>query len=98
MANNLTSNPKFIDKAGSITTPFNLRLIQWVDDNGDIAHDDTLIFILNGITMTIKIQPLADALGFGGTAWQAGPFNPGVPCSSFTFTSATHGVVYLWVE
>ena len=78
--------------------PTKVRLIQWIDNNGDLVHDSTLVLTLNGTTLTVKIQPLANALGFGATAWQIGPFNPGFSISDFTITTMATGELHVWID
>lgn len=79
-------------------TPKRVTLIQWVDDNGDLVHDSTLVLTLNGVALTFKIQPLADQLGFGAVAWQAGPFSNGVMISDFVVTTMATGHLHIWIE
>jgi len=98
MANNLTSNPKFWDTTGATSVlSARVRLIQWIDDNGDIVHDSNLIFVCNGVTLEATIQPVNDQLGFGAVAWQIGPFNPGVEMS-LSLTTLSAGHVHIWVD
>lgn len=94
-----TSNPIHADAAGTLWSNENksMRLIQWVDDNGDLTHDSTLVLNINGIVLTVKIQPLANQLGFGAVAWQIGPFNPGICISDFIITTMGTGHLHVWV-
>jgi len=97
-----TSNPIHADAAGTLWDDStgvgkSLRLVQWIDDNGDIVHDSTLVLTINGITLTAKIQPLNDNLHFGAVAWQIGPFNPGISVTSFVITTMATGHLHVWV-
>ena len=98
MANNLKVNPAFIDTAGATSTITNckLRLLQWVDDNGDLVHDSTLVLTIDGVDFTVKIQPVNDQLAFGAVAWQIGPFNPGIPLRELTVKTMATGQVHIW--
>ena len=102
MGNTLTSNPIHCDAAGTLWTtsvpPKSVRLIQWIDDNGDLVHDSTLVLTINGVALTAKIQPLNDNLAFGAVAWQIGPFNPGISISSFVITTMGTGHLHVWLN
>ncbi len=99
MADQLTSNPL---RAETTATSLwskgikRVRLIQWIDDAGDIVHDSTLTLTINGVALVVKIQPLNDALGCGAVAWEIGPFSPGIPVSDFTVTTMAHGHLHIW--
>ncbi len=99
MANQLDSNPIRMEAAGTAWTDKvkNVRLVQWVDDNGDLVHDSTLVLSINGVALTVKIQPVNDQLAFGAVAWQMGPFNPGVSVSDFIVTTMATGELHIWV-
>ena len=107
MANNLNSNPLFVDTAAELWNSTkgeqgsrgkSVRLVQWVDDNGDLVHDSTLTLIINGVTLVVKIQPVNDQLGFGAVAWQLGPFNPGIYVSDFNVSVMATGNLHVWVD
>ncbi len=101
MADLLTSNPMRAETTATALwskTPKFVRLIQWIDDAGDLVHDSTLVLTINGVALTAKIQPLNDSLGFGAVAWQIGPFSPGVPISDFAVTTMAHGHVHIWLD
>lgn len=101
MADQLTSNPMRAETtATTLWSKTNkwVRLIQWVDDAGDLVHDSTLVLTINGVALTVKIQPVADSLGFGAVAWQMGPFNPGICVSDFTVTTMATGHLHIWAE
>ena len=101
---NLNSNPLFIDGALTAATwiakfpsPVSVRLIQWVDDNGDLAHDSTITLVINKVSLVVKIQPLASELAFGGTAWQIGPFSPGISVSELAVGAMLTGNLHIWI-
>lgn len=95
----LTTNPMRIDEA---ITAFDetrfVRLVQWVDDAGDLTHDSTLVLTIDGCALTVKIQPVADSLGFGAVAWQIGPFNPGILIRTFVVTTMATGHLHIWFD
>ena len=100
MGNNLAANPIFVDTTDATlwSGTKNVRLIQWIDDNADIVHDSSVVFLINGVTLTAKIQPVNDQLGFGAVAWQIGPFNPGIPMTDVGVTITSAGHVHIWVD
>ena len=100
MANQLTGNPMRVEAAVTVwtKTPTFVRLIQWVDDAGDIVHDSTAVLTLNGCALTVMVQPLADQLGFGAVVWQIGPFNPGICISDFVVTTLGTGHLHIWID
>ena len=100
MANLLTTNPMRVETAATLwsKTPKFVRLIQWVDDNGDLVHDSTLVLTINGCALTVKIQPLVNELAFGAVAWQMGPFNPGVCIDTFIVTTMATGHLHVWLD
>lgn len=96
MANQTTGNPIVFDN----TTGANwsgvkyVKQVQWLDDAGDIAADDILIIVVNGVTITRKV--IAGALLESG--YQIfGPFDKGVPWQDVTIT-VPHGAVVIWLE
>jgi hypothetical protein len=100
MGNDLTGNPMYVDTAAALWTashPKYVRLIQWIDDAADIADDDDIALIINGITFTGKIQLTANAVE-NLCVWQLGPFSPGIPIQSFTVTTIDHGILYIWFD
>jgi len=100
MSNQLTSNPMRMEAAGTVWSKTNkwVRLIQWVDDDGDITHPSVLTIVVNGVSLTTSIQPLAAELGFGAVAWEMGPFNPGVPISDLVVSAMDQGHLHIWLE
>jgi len=98
-----TGNPIHADAAGTLwdadsSRPKSVRLVQWVDDNGELVHDSTLVLTINGITLTAKIQVLNDNVHFGAVAWEIGPFNPGIVVTSFVITTMGTGHLHVWVN
>lgn len=79
-------------------TPKYVRLIQWVDDNGDLTHPAVLTLVINGVQLTTSIQPLAAELAFGAVAWEMGPFNPGVCISDFVVSVMDLGHLHVWLN
>lgn len=96
MANNLTSNPVYMDTTASWTGQKLVYEIDWVDDNGDVVHDSTLTLLINGVTIVLKVQPLNDQLGFGGVVAKFGPFPYAVAMKDVTAT-ITQGAVLFWL-
>jgi len=96
MANSLTGNPIYVDAAANsaITTPKRIQLIQWVDDAADIADDDDLVFVVNGLTITQKVQ-ITDNTANNTVFYQA-HFPLGFLMSSFSVTTIDHGALILW--
>ncbi len=109
MANKLTSNPIYVDTAATIWSGDKMvRLIQWIDDAGDIADDDDLSITINGVTIAAKIQiattqggsPVEDVSPNVGNVcvWEMGPFNPGIWINNFIVNTIDHGVLLIWVQ
>lgn len=99
MANDLTSNPMYVDSAATLWANTNkmVRLVQWIDDNADIADDDDILVVINGVNIAGKIQLTANAVE-NLCVWQLGPFSPGVTVQSFVVTTIDHGVLYVWLD
>ena len=100
MANDTTSNPKTFDTTtgATISGRFGLRLIQWIDEGGDLADQDDLVFDLNGVTFTYKYEKPSD-VGFGPIViMQIGPFNPTIPVRDFTLTTLDRGTLHVWTS
>jgi hypothetical protein len=102
MANNLNSNPIYLDSTTGATWSGdkNVLLFQWVDDNADVAASDTCVFTVNGVTLTIapQIEVTANYGALGPVIYQIGPFTRGVPWTDFTLSAIGHGAVHIWVE
>lgn len=99
MANALTGNPMTIDTAATIWStgaPKYVKLIQWIDDNADIADDDDLVIAINGVTITMKVQLTANAIG-SPVVWELNFGGQPFSVSKFVVTTIDHGtlVVYL---
>ena len=91
MANAGTGNIMVLDTVGVIwsnSTKF-VREIQWVDDNGDVVDDATLVLALNGVTITVKYQMAANVSN--AIIYQLGPFNPSIPIDSLGLTTMATG-------
>jgi hypothetical protein len=98
MANLLTSNPLRVDSAATIfSTPKKVSLIQWIDDNADIADDDDLLITINDVVITAKIQLTANTIG-DVAVWTMGPFPKGLWVSNFVVTTIDHGALLIFIE
>ena len=108
MANNLASNPIYVESAATLWVspkiasadvpgPKFVRLIQWIDDAADIVDDDDISLIINGVTFTGKIQ-MTNNTANNLCMWELGPFNPGICVDTFTVTTIDHGLLYIWLE
>lgn len=96
MANLLTDNPVYIDTAASSTvTNKRIVLIQWIDDAADIIDDDDLVFVINGVTVTIKYQKTTDVGGAGVVYYEAA-FSTPIFASTFSVTTIDHGALLVW--
>jgi len=96
MANQLYGNPVIIDTTtgGSWTGTKFVRFAQWVDDAGDVAADDVLVMVVNGVTVTVKIAAI-DATD-STTYWTFGPFESGIAWKDLTVT-IPHGALVIWL-
>ena len=95
MANAGTGNVLVLDSTGTIwsnSTKF-VRMIQWVDDNGDIVDDSTLVVAINGVSITVKYQMAANVSNI--IVWQLGPFYPGIPVDSLAITIAQGNLIVI---
>jgi len=99
MGNSLGTNPMRIEDTG--TTAFDemrlVRLVQWVDDAGDIIHTSTLVLTIDGCALTVAYQMEA-AINPSLVLWQIGPFNPGMLISSFVVTTMATGHLHIWLD
>ena len=75
-----------------------VRLIQWVDDAGDIADDSTLVININNVTLTTKLQLAANISNYGVVVWQIGPFNPGIPVHTLKSVTQGTGIVHIYTD
>ena len=99
MADALTGNPLFFDTTGAtskIDRHFEWRLIQWVDDNADIADNGNLIMTVNDVTLEATVQRAATPDG-GAVLWQIGPFDSGMSINYFYLTTMSAGNLFIWV-
>lgn len=99
MGNSLTTNPMRIEDTA--TTAFDeqrfVRLVQWVDDAGDIIDNSTLVLTIDGCALTVKYQMLADISPLI-VLWQIGPFNPGILIRTFVVTTMATGHLHIWLD
>lgn len=100
MGNALTGNPMTVDTAATLWEPSNtptpkkIQLIQWIDDAADIADDDDLLMVINGVTVTAKIQLAANDVG-NVCVWEMS-FSPPVSIRSFVVTTLDSGLLVIW--
>ena len=98
MANALTGNPITVDTAATILTASNkakVQLIQWIDDGADIADDDDILLVINGVTITGKIQLGANTVN-NLVVWEMA-FNPPMRIETFVVTTLDHGLLVIWL-
>lgn len=99
MANNLNSNPMYVDTAAVVLagpSVSKIRAIQWIDDNADIADNADLDITFNTTTFHVKIQRATTPSGEGGTIYEMGSFNPGIPCGYLQVNIIDAGIVLIW--
>ena len=97
MTNAITGNPMVIDEAASIWTATRfVRLIQWVDDAGDVVDTSTWILTVNGVTLTVNYQMTANVSPI--VIWQIGPFNPALRINSFVVATVGEGAFHVWLD
>lgn len=97
MTINSTSNPIVISATDTFAGTHRVRLIQWLDDAGDIDDGDIMVLEINGITLTCTVSKTTDVGWQAPVAWQIGPFNPGIPMRDIKATIDT-GVIHIWVD
>ena len=100
MANQVSGVLHVIDTAAAskISGPSFIKLIQWIDDNADMADNDDLAFKLNGVTVTIKYQKTTDVGSAGVVYYQAGPFSGlGIYAEDFEVTVIDKGSLLVWL-
>lgn len=97
MANALTGNPITVDTAATLWTASNkyVQLIQWVDDGADLTDDDDILLVINGVTITGKIQITNNTMN-NLVAWEMA-FNPPMRIESFVVTTLDHGLLVIWL-
>jgi len=103
MANQINSNPIVIDTTNTTViasgaTTRSLRLIQWVDDDANIANASTLGITINGVslTFTAAMETTANYGQVPLVAWQVGPFNPGINVSHLVVDDMAEGNIHIW--
>ena len=89
--------PMTIDIATSVQGLKSFRLVQWVDDNADIADGDDLNITLGGQVIAIKVQRGATPDG-NVAVWTLGPFNPGIRSNGITVTTIDHGTLLVFYD
>lgn len=99
MANELNSNPVYIDTASGSTLSGQrqVQLIQWLDDANDVADGDDLSFTLNGVTVAIKANLGSDVGQQLTVLYEAGPFKCPIKADDFVVNTIDHGVVLVWL-
>ncbi len=84
------------------SSPKSVRLIQWVNDAGDINNTNAdLVVVVDGTTLTFKIDKHntdASVDENDVVAWQAGPFNPGLVINNFSITTMDAGQIHVWIS
>jgi len=99
MANNLTSNPIFIDTAsGSTITNKKVQLIQWYNEAADLADTETCVFTINGVQLTLTYNLGSDVGQQDIVVWQAGPFTDPIFVSSLTVSTIEDGALLIWCK
>ena len=94
MANNLNSNPLFIDTNLAATSiQKKVQAIQWIDDNDDIADGDNVVIAMNESTITLDADDISATSPLPYSVEFAAPVY--VETLAVTLTSG-HGVVLVW--
>ncbi len=100
---NVTTNPHIVTAASGTVHIWqdvtkHIRLIQWVDDNQDIADGSNLILTLNGQALEATVQIETDKAAISGAVvWQIGPFpEKGFPAKSLLVGTMSAGQVYIF--
>jgi len=100
MANALTGNPITIDTAATIwdgtTGAKYINLIQWIDDAADIADDDDLLIVVNGVSIAAKIQ-LTNNTANNICVWEMNFAKP-QKIDRLVVTTIDHGLLVFWLE
>jgi len=100
VANNLKSNPVYIDAAAAstLTGESKIQLIQWIVTA--LPTDlDALSFTLNGVTIT-TVVPVTDAVNeeaYPCVLYQAGPFTRPIRAEDFVVNTLATGIVLVWL-
>lgn len=98
--NELTGNPITIDSGATIwdgtTGTKYVNLIQWIDDNADIANADVLLIVVNGVTITAKIQLTANTVN-NVAVWEMRFAKP-QKIDKLVVTTIDHGLLVIWLD
>lgn len=98
MANALSGNPMTVDTAATLWEPTvpakKIQLIQWIDDAADLADDDDLLMVINGVTVTAKIALTINTIN-NVCVWEMA-FSPPMSIRSFVVTTIDHGLLVIW--
>jgi len=98
MANALTGNPMTVDTAATLWStgaPKYVQLIQWIDDAADMTDDDDLLMVINGVTVTAKIQ-ITNNTANNVVFWEMS-FSQPVAIHKFVVTTIDHGLLVIWL-
>ena len=100
MANNLNSNPVYIEAAAAstLTGQRQIQLIQWIATA--LPTDlDGLSFTLNGVTITtlVPITTTLNEEAYPCVLYQAGPFIKPILAKDFVVNTLATGIVLVWL-
>lgn len=102
MANQTDGNPIIYDTATGAewNGTKHVVLVQWVDDNADVATDDDLVFEVNGVTFTGKIQVHGTAASIDRPLvhYQIGPFATPMAWTDFALKILDNGAFVVWLD
>jgi|TARA_R100001530_G_scaffold76552_1_gene53750 hypothetical protein len=79
MANSLTGNPLTFDTAAAHAKQIKIKEILWVNDAADIIDGDDLSIVINGATITVKVDKTTDVGYLDSVVFRMGPYNPPLP-------------------
>ena len=100
MADLVTTNPYVVTAASATAYVWkdvtkHPVLIQWVDDNGDIANGSNLILTINGVSVEATIQ-LAAATVANSAVWELSFPMGNVSIHSLLVPTMSHGQVIIF--
>lgn len=100
MSNQTDGTPIVLDTPATIWNGENrnVRLVQWIDDAGDVDDTNTLVMTINATVITFYMDMGTAAERNDAVAWQAGPFSPGIPVNNLVLTTLDGGVVHVWID